>query len=194
MFCRRIPHHLTNIWLQDQIVMESSTASSTAAPSLASPPFVSIPGLPNFRDAGGYPIASKPGKMVRRGVLFRAAEPGRATDEGIARLQSLGIAIAYDLRSEKEIAGQSSGVKSGAVREWDGCERRFVPVFLSEDYSPEAIAKRYKNFSATGTEVSIANSSLLLSCLALVAVPACLRFALSASSLSSRRFPWQGTK
>ncbi|MDA4132199.1 MAG: hypothetical protein OK454_03620, partial [Thaumarchaeota archaeon] len=93
----------------------------------------------------------------------------------------------------KEIAGQSSGVKSGAVREWDGCERRFVPVFLEEDYSPEAIAKRYKNFSATGAEVSIANSSLLLSFSRTGCCPGLPKFCLICFvAFFERWFPWQG--
>lgn len=54
--------------------------------NLPSPPFISVPGLPNFRDAGGYEVISDPPntsaegkrktKMVRRGILFRSSEVG----------------------------------------------------------------------------------------------------------------------
>lgn len=54
---------------------------------LPSPPFLSVPGLPNFRDAGGYEVISdspsissgegrRKVKIVRRGILFRSSEVG----------------------------------------------------------------------------------------------------------------------
>ncbi|KAI1755816.1 tyrosine phosphatase [Xylaria castorea] len=131
---------------------------------LPSPPFISVPGLPNFRDAGGYEVISDPPgtssaegkrrtKIVRRGILFRSSEPSRLTDAGAAQLsQQLGIRLVYDLRSAVEIA---RGIGSGhgfPLREWEGSERKFVPVFLDQDYSPEALALRYKNYAADSDE------------------------------------------
>ncbi|KAH7158266.1 protein-tyrosine phosphatase-like protein [Dactylonectria estremocensis] len=111
------------------------------------PPFIHIPGLPNFRDVGKTPIADRPGHSIRPGIVFRAAEPSRVTDAGIAALQALRISHVYDLRSAVEIQRHSAG-----IREWDGASRVFVPVFQDEDYGPEAIALRFVQYSQTGTE------------------------------------------
>ncbi|KAI1819680.1 tyrosine phosphatase [Xylaria intraflava] len=131
---------------------------------LPSPPFISVPGLPNFRDAGGYEVVSvSPAtpsaegkrriKIVKRGVLFRSSEPSRLTDAGAAQLsQQLGIRLVYDLRSAVEIARSVSANYGFPLREWDGSERKFVPVFLDQDYSPAALALRYKNYAADSDE------------------------------------------
>ncbi|KAI0458486.1 tyrosine phosphatase [Xylaria acuta] len=129
---------------------------------LPSPPFISVPGLPNFRDAGGYEVTSDPPgassaegkrKMVRRGILFRSSEPSKLTDAGAAQLsQQLGIRLVYDLRSAVEIARSLGSGHGFPLREWEGSERKFVPVFLDQDYSPEALALRYKNYAAESDE------------------------------------------
>lgn len=130
---------------------------------LPTPPFVEIPGLPNFRDCGGYPVTtdtseSKNGsqkqRIVRRGILFRSSEPSKLTDDGAAILRDkLLITHVFDLRSNLEI-DRDAASDGRQVREWDGAQRVFVPVFLQEDYSPEAIARRYAHFSSESDEVS----------------------------------------
>jgi hypothetical protein len=127
----------------------------TSQSQLPQPPFHSIPGLPNCRDLGGWPLSSQPGRVVRHGVVLRSSEPSQLTEEGIAGLRNLGIRHVYDLRSVVEIergALSPSGV--GRVREWEGAQRSFVPVFLDQDYSPEAIALRFRNYASEGSEVS----------------------------------------
>ncbi|KAI1080478.1 protein-tyrosine phosphatase-like protein [Whalleya microplaca] len=134
---------------------------------LPSPPFQRIPGLPNFRDLGGYPISSsgsgeeeadkmaKKRKMVRRNLIFRSSEPSRLTPDGVAQLQALGIANVYDLRSALEI--NRGLLKEGhrfPVKEWEGARRVFVPVFLDEDYSPEALAVRYRNYLSESAQLA----------------------------------------
>ncbi|KAI1662503.1 tyrosine phosphatase family-domain-containing protein [Daldinia decipiens] len=121
-----------------------------AEPELPSPPFVPISGLPNFRDLGGYPVGDS--KVVRRGLVFRSSEPSKVTDDGVSKLQDLGIAKVFDLRSAVEI---EKGLRDGygwKIKEWDGASRHFVPVFLDQDYSPEALAVRYKNYSSEHAE------------------------------------------
>lgn len=133
--------------------MSSSTNTNTNIP-LPTPPFIEIPGLRNFRDAGGYPISTNPSKMVRRGIIFRSSEPSMVTDQGIALMNDkLGIKYVYDLRSQTEI-DKDAAHGGRQVKEWAGAERVFVPVFSHEDYSPEAIAVRFSNFAREGTEVS----------------------------------------
>ncbi|KAH6630096.1 protein-tyrosine phosphatase-like protein [Chaetomium sp. MPI-SDFR-AT-0129] len=114
-----------------------------ALPSLPSPPFIHVPGLPNLRDAGGYAIEGKPGKVVRRGVLFRSADLTKLEDEGIAVLRPLGITHVFDLRSQTEL--ERDGHME--AKTWEGAARVFVPVFLNKDYSPEALAVRFRNYS-----------------------------------------------
>ncbi|KAI8966375.1 tyrosine phosphatase family-domain-containing protein [Daldinia sp. FL1419] len=131
-----------------------------AETELPSPPFVPIAGLPNFRDLGGYPVDDS--KIVRRGLIFRSSEPSKVTDDGVSKLQELGIAKVFDLRSAVEI---EKGVRDGydwKIKEWDGASRHFVPVFLDEDYSPEALAVRYKNYSSEHAEGFVAAYSDIL--------------------------------
>lgn len=136
----------------------ATTTTTTSTPPLPTPPFIPIPGLPNFRDAGGYPLAADPArKMVRRGVLFRSSEPSMLTPAGVAALRDgLGVRTVYDLRSRVEIDRDAGAAGGGGrrVREWDGSERVFAPVFSHEDYSPEAIARRFSAFAREGSEVS----------------------------------------
>lgn len=122
--------------------------TATPPATLPNPPFVDIPGLANFRDLGGYPIASQPGKVVRRNVIFRSAEPSTTTAKGVERLKQLGITHVYDLRSVQEF---ERGVKHGLnrpVKQWEGAERIFAPVFRHEDYSPEAVALRFRHYGS----------------------------------------------
>lgn len=107
------------------------------------PPFINISGLPNFRDLGGYAVTSPPGHSVRRGIVYRAAEPSKLTDEGIAALQGLNVTNVYDLRSAVEIERHAA-----AVRKWPGSQRLLVPVFQDEDFSPEAMALRFNNYTS----------------------------------------------
>ncbi|KAK3337538.1 tyrosine phosphatase family-domain-containing protein [Cercophora scortea] len=129
----------------------ASSASRSADCVAPSPPFVHAAGLANLRDIGGYPIDAQPGKAVRRGVIFRAAEPSRLEPDGVAVLQRLGITHVYDLRSEQEFARSSSASQQSPDEAWEGATRIFAPVFRDQDYSPEALAVRFNHYS-TGTE------------------------------------------
>ncbi|TDZ75191.1 Tyrosine-protein phosphatase [Colletotrichum trifolii] len=124
---------------------------------LPSPPFHPIEGIPNFRDIGGYPLpsssssSSKP-LIVRPGLIYRSAEPSRLTPAGESALLPLGITHVYDLRSAIELNRLAASGSPAPIRTLPGSTRVFVPVFLDEDYGPEAIALRYRNYSADGTE------------------------------------------
>lgn len=93
---------------------------------------------------------------VRRGVLFRSAEIGH---EGGEALRRLGITRVFDLRSAVESGTPGYRVAHGETaapvlpESWEGIDRVWLPVFLDQDYSPEAIAIRFQKYS-NGTEVS----------------------------------------
>lgn len=141
---------------QSELHRPSLLSTMSAIPetegSLPSPPFIHVAGIPNFRDLGGYPIASAPDHSVRRDIIYRSAEPQRVTKDGIAVMNSLGITHIYDLRSNNEIERNQAAGRGGVVT-WEGCERFFVPVFVDEDYSPEKIAIRFQDYASDGTEV-----------------------------------------
>ncbi|KAK3898232.1 protein-tyrosine phosphatase-like protein [Staphylotrichum tortipilum] len=115
-------------------------ATTSHHPPLPTPPFIPIPGLANLRDAGGYALPSSR-QAVRRGILFRSADLTQLEAEGAVALAALGVTKVFDLRSEVEVA------KVGSVMEVEGVERVFVPVFREVDYSPEALAERFGDYS-----------------------------------------------
>ncbi|KAG0650074.1 Tyrosine-phosphatase [Hyphodiscus hymeniophilus] len=129
----------------------SVSEQSAEVSSLPSPPFITVAGIPNFRDCGGYPVSESPNHSIRREVIYRCGEPSQVTEDGITTMQRLGITHIYDLRSNNEIERAQAAGRGGVV-EWEGCQRVFVPVFKDTDYSPEKLAIRYKSYTADGTE------------------------------------------
>ena len=134
---------------------EIAPPSSADAPNRPSPPdfppFHNVPGLSNFRDIGGWPIAHSSGNItrhVRKGILFRGSDTNRITPEGEEKLRQLGIKIDFDLRSKQQIE------KTGGYKEIPGIERRWTPVFAEEQYTEEAARKRYELYAGEGTDVS----------------------------------------
>jgi protein-tyrosine phosphatase len=75
----------------------NSTTSDHASWANASLPLM---GLPNFRDFGGYPTMD--GRRVRQGMLYRSQAFGGATEKDLQYLDTLGIRLVCDLRSELE--------------------------------------------------------------------------------------------
>lgn len=134
---------------------------------LPSPPFLDIPGIANFRDIGGYACSGTPEHAsVRTGLVFRAADPSKVTSDGLAKMKQLGIKKVFDLRSVPELRHQGpewAGVDidedvfvtktEGQEIPADSIERVWCPVFKKEDYSPEQIALRYKEYSKMGPQV-----------------------------------------
>jgi hypothetical protein len=88
---------------------------------------------------------------VRRGFIYRCAEPSKVTKDGIYKIQGLGITHIYDLRSNVEIERAQAAGRGGIV-ELDGCTRVFLPIFTDTDYSPESLALVYKDYTS-GIEV-----------------------------------------
>lgn len=59
-----------------------------------------LEGSSNFRDLGGYPTVG--GGMVRTGLVYRSDALHALTDADRTLLRSLGVRVAYDLRSDEE--------------------------------------------------------------------------------------------
>ena len=126
------------------------------APHPTSFPFHRIPGVSNFRDIGGWPIArtssdSLP-KHVRKGLLYRGSDTNRITPDGENKLRELGIGKDFDLRSRQQIE------KTGGFKEIDRVQRVWAPVFGEEGYTEEAARQRYELYAGEGTDVSVPRS------------------------------------
>lgn len=64
--------------------------------------FLELTGVHNFRDHGGYALAG--GGRLKRGILWRSGQHHEASDADLARIESLGLADVFDLRSDHERA------------------------------------------------------------------------------------------
>ncbi|KAJ5827642.1 hypothetical protein N7447_004405 [Penicillium robsamsonii] len=131
--------------------------SSLDGTPTASLPFVSVSGVPNFRDIGGYAcypssLASPTravdetqvgGLRIRPGFLFRAAQPSQITPTGIEELtKTLRVQTIFDFRSTGEIQLVTTRYPDSFL-DIPGTTRHAVPVFQDGDYSPVSLAKRY---------------------------------------------------
>ncbi|UKZ85543.1 uncharacterized protein TrAFT101_001398 [Trichoderma asperellum] len=116
-------------------------------------PYICIPGVPNFRDIGGYAITSEKNKQVRRNVIFRSAFPRQILDPKSGRaknkIQLFNISHVFDLRSENEFL--KSRVYDRRRWLWSATFRVSAPVFRPEDYNPHTLACQFKE-SGSGPE------------------------------------------
>ncbi|KYK56984.1 hypothetical protein DCS_03991 [Drechmeria coniospora] len=99
--------------------------------------------LPNLRDLTGLTPSLTPG------LVFRSAAPAPTPSAGAA-LASLGITHIFDLRSATELDGALVIVEVPPP-----IQRRHVPVFTrdddNDDFAPEAVAWRYRAYTAEDT-------------------------------------------
>ncbi|KAI0751035.1 protein-tyrosine phosphatase-like protein [Daedaleopsis nitida] len=119
---------------------------AVVAEELSRPPFVSIPGVVNVRDLGSYPT-DQPGYITKPKLAYRAGEISHITEEGMQQLRDLGITTIYDLRSDTEMQKYNAPIPTV-----EGVEIVHIPVFKKEDYSPEAMAKRFELYASGKTE------------------------------------------
>lgn len=142
--------------------------------NLPTPPFISVDGVPNFRDLGGYIIpnrlsANKKPLMFRRNLLYRCAHPQLITDKGKHTLVStLNIKHVYDFRSAPEVKKLTASLTKPTELqpekpdpetidprtkdlEIPGTTRHFTPVYEEEDYSPDVLAKKMKWYTSPVT-------------------------------------------
>ncbi|KIJ69780.1 hypothetical protein HYDPIDRAFT_142362 [Hydnomerulius pinastri MD-312] len=113
---------------------------------LSRPPFVQISGVCNVRDLGSYPTAT-PNVITKPGYAYRGAEVSNITEEGSQQMKALGITTIFDLRSDPEMQKYST-----PIPHIEGVLILRTPVFATEDYSPESMAKRFELYASGTTE------------------------------------------
>ncbi|WP_052761810.1 tyrosine-protein phosphatase [Aurantiacibacter luteus] len=92
-----------------------------------------LAGAPNFRDFGGYAVEG--GGRVKRGLLFRSNRMSLLSPEETARLERIGIATIFDLRTPPERAAHPCAWEAPhlATHTWpSGHKRRLVD--MARDY------------------------------------------------------------
>jgi len=75
---------------------------------------VKLQGAINFRDIGGY--ATKDGKHVKWGKIYRSASLNKLTDADVQKLQNLSIHTVADFRGPYEVAIAPDKIPATAVR------------------------------------------------------------------------------
>lgn len=126
---------MTNLrWMRGLVLVSALALANPAwAPAWAKAPpapaaaaqhsqFVTIDGVRNFRDLGGYRTAD--GHTVRRGLLYRSGALGGMTQRGRAEFARLGVGSIIDLRSAAE--------RQHLPEDWLGGRRT---VYWTRDYS-----------------------------------------------------------
>ncbi|KAF8622112.1 hypothetical protein AX15_007247 [Amanita polypyramis BW_CC] len=117
------------------------------ADTLSRPPFVPVQGVINIRDLGNLPSIHYPGKLIKPNFILRSAELSGITEEGKAQLRQLGITTIFDLRSDSEMLKYNAPIPT-----IDGVNIIRTPVFKTNDYSPQVIAKHYQLYASGKTE------------------------------------------
>jgi protein tyrosine/serine phosphatase len=104
---------------------------------------LTLDGVENFRDYGGYPAAF--GRRVRAGRLYRSAHHGGASDADLERIDALGLHVLVDLRrpGERERNPNRLGPRfSGRVIDNDEGDKpldEFHSHMLTSDHSVESM-------------------------------------------------------
>ena len=80
-------------------------------------------GVENFRDFGGYSAGDR---QLRRGLLYRSAHHGNATEADLQAIRDLGLAVIVDLRRPNER-------QRDPCRRWEG----FAATVIDNDIGAE---------------------------------------------------------
>jgi protein-tyrosine phosphatase len=102
--------------------------------------YIKLSSLPNFRDLGD--IDSEKGIRIKKGLIFRSANPDKISRDDLEAIQSLNIKTIIDLRAAYEVS-QRTGKIAGAERmilslDFQGKTReKLIPVLKKENYEEE---------------------------------------------------------
>jgi protein-tyrosine phosphatase len=119
----------------------SGDSTSPAAPGAR----IEFDGPTNFRDLGGYETAA--GRIVRRGRVYRSDALYGLDDDDIGRLQALGLRLAFDLRSPRELAAEP-----GSLRGRTDIEVREVSLIGSAEGERELIERATSSEQGDGVD------------------------------------------
>ena len=84
-------------------------------------------GIDNFRDFGDYAAGQR---RLKRGLLYRSAGHGYATDADLERLAALNLSVIVDLRRANEREKSPS-------RRWDGFAAQVIENDIGQDAADE---------------------------------------------------------
>ncbi len=121
---------------------------------IANHPFINVQGIFNFRDIGGCAIDQEPPYSLRRHSIFRCANPGKATAEGMQQIRDLGITTIFDLRSPNEIERTKDFAPTADV---PGVKRQHVPVYVHGEYPAHQSVENLRNYISANRHVSLRN-------------------------------------
>ncbi|MCJ1288421.1 hypothetical protein MMC26_007778 [Xylographa opegraphella] len=116
---------------------------------LPTPPFHPLPSIHNLRSISSHPT-SHPTLRTRSTYIYRSASPSAISAADLHTLSStLRITHVFDLRSAPEIAALAPLAPFPTT---PSIRRIWAPVFAEQDYSPERIAVRYKDYASGRAE------------------------------------------
>ena len=117
---------------------------------LVEDPTRDVEGIYNFRDIGGYAIDGVPEYSFRRGFIFRCANTGNITSNGMQQLRDLGVTTIFDLRSSSEIERTQD---FAPITEVPGVKRLHVSLFDGE-YPTTQTVESLRKYAADNAHVS----------------------------------------
>ncbi|KAI7902353.1 tyrosine phosphatase family-domain-containing protein [Cokeromyces recurvatus] len=107
--------------------------------SVCIPRWIDVPGVKNFRDIGGWPVKDGNGYIKER-IVFRCGHLVDITTMGIKVLKRLNVSAVFDFRSDPEVERQ------GVMPDIEGITHYPSAMFTKADYSPQALATRWKGY------------------------------------------------
>ncbi|MEV0292625.1 tyrosine-protein phosphatase [Nocardia sp. NPDC050710] len=110
-------------------VIATAVADPAAAAETTFDRSLSLQGVQNARDAGGYRTTD--GRWVRTGLVYRTGQLNNATPADLATLSGHGIRVVDDLRTVYERTIAPDRVPAGAVQNWDDVIGQAPPQTLA---------------------------------------------------------------
>ena len=135
------------------IACSAKKSPAEEAPSLAERQTLSLTGVGNARELGGYEAAD--GKTVKRGVLLRSAKLRDATEDDVQRLtENYHLGVIVDLRGADEM-------ENAPDVQIEGVEYRNIDILGDEATIPEGLLEELDELEAQGIELDTVSTMRL---------------------------------